>query len=91
MILAVALLAAALGGFGALAIYVTSPNQRLLARRPAWPLAAALGGLLLLVATGLLQQVMGPAAAVYSILMLAMTIWTALPFALTFGKRGGRG
>ncbi|MCW8125549.1 hypothetical protein [Microbulbifer halophilus] len=71
---------------GSLALYLASPNQRLLSRPfPRRPLA--IGGSVALVAALSLQlQYSGAAAAVFIVVTGAMLIWTLLPMAIAYWR-----
>ncbi|WP_250458663.1 hypothetical protein [Microbulbifer litoralis] len=80
--------AAGLMALGALALYLASPNQRLLSRPlPRRPLAAA-GGAMLAVSLYLLLQYSGAAAAVFILVTGAMLVWTVLPMAIAYWRHG---
>ena len=89
MTLLMAIAAVAVGAAGAFALYLSSPNQRLLAP----PLAPRAGGVACLV--GLLGslllflQVAGPATSVYLLLTVVMLTWSIPPLAVGWWRQRG--
>lgn len=84
-----ATLGAALSLLGALALYLASPHQRLLAR--SWPRSARAGaaGCLALALLAWSQALPTP-TAVLAMSLLLMCAWTALPFLGLCGGRSAR-
>lgn len=74
---------------GAIALYLTSPNQKLLAARWPWWRGLVLGASGLLSGLVALLQVAGPATAVFRLLTLLMVVWTLLPLACGWLRRAG--
>jgi len=77
-----AILAGALLLGGAVSLYLSTPNQRLLARRPARRAMQAIAGLSLTAALAILLALMGPATAVFTWTIGLMLAWTILPVAI---------
>ena len=82
------LLASALGLAASITFYLGAPSQRLLDKRLAAPVSLGAGGLLSVLSLVLFLQVCGPAASVFILMTLIMSVWSALPFLLAFLKPG---
>lgn len=81
---ALATLAGALLVAGALCLYVATPNQRLLATRPAPRPARAAGCACLVAALAILLALMGSATAVFTWAIGLMTAWTIPPVVIAW-------
>jgi hypothetical protein len=85
----VAIVAVVLGAAGAFALYLASPNQRLLGR----PLASRAGGgaciVGLLASLLLFRRVAGPATSVYLLLTVVMLTWSIAPLAVGWWRQRG--
>lgn len=85
-----ALLGVACASAGSMLFYLVAPAQKY------WPHPRppgrwiALGGATWLVSLIALRQVLGPAASVYALLILAMVLLSALPFLAALAGRGRR-
>jgi len=81
-------LAFAAGVLGAVIVYLGAPNQKLRARALPFRPAMIVGGVAILISLNLFLRTMGAAAAVFVLLVLLMTLWTALPFAAALLRKG---
>jgi hypothetical protein len=85
----VAILAIVCGAAGAFALYLCSPNQRLLTQ-PLAPRAGVRASVVGLLASLLLfLQVAGPATSVFLLLTLAMFVWTIPPLVIGWRRSPG--
>ena len=82
------LLATAIGLAASIAFYLGAPSQRLLGKRLAAPVSLGAGGALSVLSLVLFLQVCGPAASVFILMTLIMSVWSALPFLLAVLKPG---
>ena len=85
----IALAAVVLGAAGAFALYLCSPNQRLLAQPLALRAGTAACVVGLLCSLALFRRVAGPATAVYLLLTLVMCVWCIAPLALGWWRSRG--
>lgn len=78
---------------GGVSLYLTSPNQRWLARSLAWRRAGWFGLVLLALSLALFLQVAGSASSVFILVTLLMALWSLPPLViawLRFKKDGQR-
>lgn len=72
-------------------LYLASPNQRW-GDLPFPPRLAGWGGVAFLLAgTALMLRWAGPATAIFIVTTLAMTVWSVVPIAVAWWRRGAEG
>ena len=90
MTLLLVLLAIGAGLAASIVLYLGAPSQRVLEKRLAAPVSLGWGAVLTTVSLILFLQVSGPAASVFILVTLIMSIWSALPFITVVLKPGKR-